>query len=307
MNNLIKITLLTAVISLAACVRHTSAATIYELPLPTVPDTLRNPEDRAAYVALHFWDAMDFTDRTLTHDTAVMEQNFANFASILGIASPENATAAIDRLLQRAATANDITAWQLLSHTGNIYLGEKDSPVYNNDVYILWLRSLITSPCFDEATHERLNDRLSEALRNRPGEQAPDFTLILPNGEHRQLHSLLTASHNILIFYDHNCTECQTILRELSGKRELENIRFIAINTATEIATAISSQSLALPNFWIAGRPNEDIEIDELYSLPGTPTFYVLDNKAIITVKDATLKEIEDLWQWEATKQPEVP
>ncbi|MDE6803247.1 MAG: DUF5106 domain-containing protein [Muribaculaceae bacterium] len=303
MKTFIKITLLAAAISLAGCGRHTSAATIYELPLPVVPDTLRVPEDRAAYVALHFWDAMDFTDRNLTHDTAVIEQNFANFASVLAVAPPEDAAAAIERLLQRTVADADTVAWQLLNHTGNIYLGERDSPVYNENVYILWLRSLIDSPLIGEAGRERLNDRLTETLRNRPGDKAPDFTLVLRNGKRRQLHNLLTPGRNILIFYDHNCVDCQEILGNLSENHELANVRFIAVDTATESSLTISSQTIALPDFWIAGRADENTEPDELYYLPSTPTFYVLDGEGTIELKDATLKEIEALLHWEAGRQ----
>lgn len=33
-----------------------------ELPLPAVPAEMTVPADRAGYILLHFWDAMDFDD-----------------------------------------------------------------------------------------------------------------------------------------------------------------------------------------------------------------------------------------------------
>ncbi len=62
-----------------------------ELPMPDVPDSLQSVEERAAYVVAHYWDAMDFTDRALSLDTAFIEQNFANFAAILPMSPPDEA------------------------------------------------------------------------------------------------------------------------------------------------------------------------------------------------------------------------
>ena len=57
-----------------------------ELPLPAIPDSLTVPERRAAYVAMHFWDAMDWKDHARSLDTAFVEQNFANYLTVLPLA-----------------------------------------------------------------------------------------------------------------------------------------------------------------------------------------------------------------------------
>ena len=49
--------------------------------LPDVPDTLTAPEDRAAYLSLHYWDHFDFADTSLISRPEITEQAFVDFAS----------------------------------------------------------------------------------------------------------------------------------------------------------------------------------------------------------------------------------
>ncbi len=53
-----------------------------ELPLPAVPAEMTVPADRAGYILLHFWDAMDFDDADRSLDRDFMGQNMANFLSV---------------------------------------------------------------------------------------------------------------------------------------------------------------------------------------------------------------------------------
>ena len=52
-------------------------------PLPDVPGTLKAPEVRANYLALHYWDRLDFNDNSLIENRDMMEQGFSNFISIM--------------------------------------------------------------------------------------------------------------------------------------------------------------------------------------------------------------------------------
>ena len=45
-----------------ACAAVTVIAAARDLPLPEVPDSLRDPRQRAEYVIDRYWDAMDWRD-----------------------------------------------------------------------------------------------------------------------------------------------------------------------------------------------------------------------------------------------------
>lgn len=61
-----------------------------------VPVTLTAPEDRAAYLSLHYWDHFDFADTSLISRPEITEQAFVDFLGILPYT--DRAQAAIDTL-----------------------------------------------------------------------------------------------------------------------------------------------------------------------------------------------------------------
>ena len=65
-----------------------------------VPAMLSTPEERAQYVAAHYWDKFDFTDTAAYLDKpAVTEQGMADFLNILRqYVAPSDAAASLDRL-----------------------------------------------------------------------------------------------------------------------------------------------------------------------------------------------------------------
>ena len=53
-----------------------------QLPLPVVPAMLTQPVDRVIYIIDHFWDGLDFADTTMSRDTRLIEQSFADYTSL---------------------------------------------------------------------------------------------------------------------------------------------------------------------------------------------------------------------------------
>ena len=53
-----------------------------QFPFPSVPGTLRTPEDRLQYLGIHYWDRFDFRSQSLLADKDVTEQGFVNFLDL---------------------------------------------------------------------------------------------------------------------------------------------------------------------------------------------------------------------------------
>lgn len=70
--------------SLVSC-SHAQQQKTKEFRLPDVPVTLTAPEDRAAYLSLHYWDHFDFADTSLISRPEITEQAFVDFLGILPI------------------------------------------------------------------------------------------------------------------------------------------------------------------------------------------------------------------------------
>ena len=98
----------------------TDTSVLEELPLPSVPSTLRTAPERAAYVLTHFWDSMDFRDMLHCRNKAFLEQNFVNFVSLFPHASQEACALAVKRLMKAAET--DTVVYALLAEMAEIYL-----------------------------------------------------------------------------------------------------------------------------------------------------------------------------------------
>ena len=124
-----------------------------ELPMPDVPDSLQSVEERAAYVVAHYWDAMDFTDRALSLDTAFIEQNFANFAAILPMSPPDEADRAVAALVSRAGA--DPKAFSLIASTAEKYLDDPNSPMRDEETYIHFLRHISEAPFLSDVERIR--------------------------------------------------------------------------------------------------------------------------------------------------------
>ncbi len=255
--------------------------------LPAVPDTLRSVEERAAYVVEHYWDAMDFTDRRLSLDTAFIEQNFANFISILPVAPEAVADSAVRQLLDRSAVDPDALA--LITATAETYLDHPNSPMRDEETYILFLRNIIASPRLSDDEKLRPRHRLEEALKNRPGTPATDFSILLRDGSTSTLSKLLSrADATLLIFYDPDCEHCKQIIGQIAEVSFPAGVQVLAVD-AEEDRDLWQQTAATLPAGWEVGFATTPILDRELYTLPASPTLYVISSEGTVIMKDANV------------------
>lgn len=279
--------------AVAAAAADTAAMT--ELPLPVVPDSLQTVEARAAYVVSRFWDGMDFGGPQAV-DTAFVEQNFANFISVLPLAPTECAQAAIDALMRRAAARP--AALELLMTTADDYLDDPNSPMRNEEVYILFLKSWVGADYLSDEQRIRPAARLDDAMMNRPGTAAADFDMELRGGGGRtSLSRLVAAARNtLLIFYDPDCHNCHIIMTELAGIPLPEGWQIAAVDSETD-RSRWEATAGALPEQWIVAFPAGATAVSDVYALPATPVFYVIDSRGTVVLKDPSPATVKALLQ----------
>lgn len=176
--------------SLVSC-SHAQQQKTKEFRLPDVPVTLTAPEDRAAYLSLHYWDHFDFADTSLISRPEITEQAFVDFLGILPYT--DRAQAAIDTLFRRAATGQE-----MLYHfigLSDKYLYEPNSPMHDEELHILVLRALLDNPCLSDTDKIRPRYLLEIAMKNRPGDVAADFTVTCRDGRRRQLSGIKAVTN----------------------------------------------------------------------------------------------------------------
>lgn len=260
-----------------------------ELGLPEVPGELREPGERAAYVSLHFWDALDFGRDSRSLDTAFMEQNFANYLTVLAVTPEEGAQKAVARLVGEAGKSDGSKA--LLHYVAEHYLDDPNSPMRSEELYIYFLREWINASESEEGVLERAKHRLGEAMKNRRGERATDFRLVRRDGVESSLLKELGEGETLVMFYDPDCEQCKEIKMELASTPLPAGVKVIAIDVTGDRKRFEATKG-EMPDSWTVGFDLEGIEDDEKYVFRAMPTFYVLDADGTVLLKDPPVETI---------------
>lgn len=259
-----------------------------ELPLPEIPAAIQQPEDRMAFVVEHFWDTLDFNDPARALDTAFMEQNFVNFVSFMEMAPDEGRQRAMTILLSRAKESDNSFAF--LRSIIERYLDDPNSPMRNEEQYIVYLREVLNGDYLGESDRLRVEHRLNDALKNRPGTVATDFKITLRDGTKSTLHEQLkqASKMTIVVFYDPDCEQCHRIIERLANTPAAEGVRILAID-AEEDRDRWNVTKQQLPEEWTVAFADTPILDQELYTLPASPTIYLIAPDLHVKVKDANL------------------
>lgn len=229
-----------------------------DLPLPQVPYELRTPAERADYVGLHFWDAMDFSDKAALNE-AEMAQNVANYLSVFPIMSDDSARSAAAGILWTAAAVSDDAA-SLISNTLEDYLFTKASPMRDERLFTLFLREKLKAGYADSL---RTRWMLEMTSKNLPGMPATDFSFYDRDGRRHKLSDYF-GKPILLFFHDPDCDICHAAAADLSRDFVLANrisqgrAQIIAIYPG-DLASWQSTIS-TFPSLWLDGCANNSLD-----------------------------------------------
>jgi len=255
-----------------------------------------SPAERADYVLTHFWDAVDFSDTVQTHNREFVQRNIVDFISFFPDASDSACSQGIDLLLSRAHS--DPVTFAIVTEALDGYLGDPNSPLRNEDHYIMYLETLLRRPDLPDDDRVRPRYKLSMARKNRPGSPATDFAYLDRDGNNHTLHTTAPGKPLLLIFYDPECDHCTEILRHVCGSRIIteaaESGRLAVLAIYTEGKRRLWDETKSsLPGRWLVGIDADSIVDRELYDLPAMPVMYLLDANRKVLLKDPTLQAVE--------------
>lgn len=258
---------------------------------PEIPMMITDPQQRASYYAGHYWDGYSSTDTAFIR-SGDTEQLFADFINALQYVSPEESAVALKHMmLHMEADSMAYARFCLLSEK---YLYDPNSPMRNEDYYIPVLEQMIASHRLTEVEKIRPADRLKQALKNRAGMKAPDFSYVTPKGETGRM-SGIKADYTLLFFYDPDCENCrryEQILSEMTAFHEMQEkgiVRVLAVYP-DDNEEEWRLRSSEMPQGWIIGWNKQgDIRNKTLYEIRATPTMYLLDKQKKVILKDASI------------------
>lgn len=293
------ITALLTWLLLTACL-HRNSPTAVNTPkaerqhygMPAVPPSLKEPEERADYVVEHYWERYDFEREHEAEDSTFLEQAFVDYAAVLPLADSTCA----DKSIAKLVNASDNAGYrERIMSLARHYLGHPQSPVRNEMIYTMFLRRYAALPSLAPEQRERALYMSHQLSKNLPGRQAADFAYTTRKGQKGTLHTT-TGRRLLIVFYDPDCDNCHRILAEVMQTGRLDgnpDLRVMAVYAGTD-TEAWSKERMQLPEEWTDAHAPE-IEQKQLYYIPATPAFYLLDEDKKVVLKDATPEQLQEV------------
>lgn len=267
-------------------------------PFPQIPVTLTDSDQRKEYLLKHYWDNFDFTDTALVNNRDVSEQGWVNQLDLL-MAESVHESWVVESLESFCSRMEKVEhAREVFMAMVDNYLYNPNSPYYDEDRYRIYLTRMLKSKFLDEANKSVLKFRLDLITRNMPGSLAEDFVYYLPDGtQHTLRKTPVEGNRLLLVFYDPECGNCQESLHVMAADDKLADAvaagRLTVLAIYTEGNEAVWRKALPeIPQSWIVGNDRQQVKDEAKFDLKAMPSFYLLDGKKKILLKDASYPQV---------------
>ena len=269
--------------------------------LPQIPETMKEPEERAKYLVMHYWDRFDFADRNLILRPEITEQAFVDYINIFGYVPKENIDASLAYTLHKAGT--DTMMYVHFTELFEKYLYDPNSPFRNDEYYLLVLQEVVNSPLLAEENRSRYGFQLDMAMKNRVGQRANDFSYTVASGQSFRLYDL-KSEYTLLMFTNPGCSTCVAVTERLQKSKELNDA--LALNSPGRTMLTIlalspdnnleewSAHLPEIPARWVSAYDKSgEITGKKLYDIKAFPTLYLLDKDKKVILKDTSIEAID--------------
>lgn len=271
--------------------------TIKAFTLPAIPTMLNTPEQRADFLAKHYWDNINFADTNYIHHPEVTEQAWADYCDMLNHVPLETAHEAIKKTIEKAGANKKV--FNYFTDLADKYLYDPNSPMRNEEFYIPVLEAMIASPILNETEKIRPTARWELAQKNRIGTKANDFIYTLASGKQGTLYKI-KSDYTLLFINNPGCQACGQTINELNNAMTIN--RMLSENSLT-ILSIYPDEELDewkrhlkdYPSTWINGYDKKLLIAEkQLYDLKAIPTLYLFDKNKKVLLKDAVVATIEE-------------
>ena len=304
--------LILSIILTVGC-KEKKAEQFQALPFPDVmpPEMLETPQDRAEYMAEHWWDKFADDSRAYPCDSTlvsgvsrdVVEQKFANWVNVLSMVDYPHTAKSVRRLYDKALkcerkdTASNV--FDTFRSLVEKYLYDPNSPMRNEDLYGPYADCLSRCEFIDEGNRKAYAYDAGMCALNRVGTKAADFRFEDKNGKVRRLYDI-KADFIVLFFSNPGCVACKEIINALKGTPQIDSMisagRIAVLNIyIDEDLEAWRSYMPIYPETWYNGfDPDFVIRGDVLYNVRAIPSLYLLDKDKNVMMKDAVTERVID-------------
>lgn len=296
----------TAVALAAGCANNRKAEQFAALPFPAIvpPAMIEDPQDRAEYMAMRWFDQITDPSRTYPCDTLLVsgvkigevEQNFANWTNVLDMVGIDYARKSVSHLYDRvAACERKDTSSNLFETFTDLmikYLYDANSPLRNEDYYSAYSERLSKSELVEPVMREKYARETALSALNRIGTKAADFRFTDKRGKSYSLYGI-KSDYVLLFFSNPGCHACKEIIDVLNNDPKIsslinEGVMKVLNIYIDEDLEAWRSYMPIYPEKWYNGfDPDLVIRGESLYNVRAIPSLYLLDKDKTVLMKDA--------------------
>jgi thioredoxin-related protein len=293
------ISAISALISISFCHARQLDSLLLNM-MPDIPKEITEPSQRATYLVMHYWDKYDFGDTSFLMTNNLLERSFVDYVDLLSFVSGDAMDKSVCSLMKKAEERQE--TFLFISKLSEQYLYNPDSPVYDEEKLILFLRQELKSSALNEADKIRPQILFESVMKNRTGQTANDFTYTLTDDKTGTLHAL-KADYILLYFNDPECEDCLMLTRKLIVSPIINDfikqgkLKILTVYTNDDVE-AWKKHASAVLNSWIYSRDAEQlINMEGIYDIKRFPTIYLLDKDKKVLLKDTTFEMVENYFR----------
>lgn len=262
-------------------------------PYPIVPDSISTLQGRTDYLLEHFWDFCDFKKAFSSRPR--MAGAFKDYLSFMPHASAKQAHRSVARLLKTLEKQPDDLLF--IARKAEEYIHSDTAEIYSDELYLPFAVAVSSNKRIDKAVREQFEHQARILSGSQVGMPAPSFNYTDRSGAPGVFAADSTAEVTILFFNDPDCMDCTIARSRLHADIRATNfikdgvMRVVAI-TPGEADEAWKQMAESYPAEWTVGAAPD---VDEIYDIPSTPTFYVIDDNNKIALKRIDINTLLNL------------
>ncbi len=249
---------------------------------PSAPESMDGLQERSEYLIEHFWDSMDFKNKS-TVDQNALNDAFSIYSAPMRFADAAKVDASVDRLIS-SISKNPALSLQFAKAAEEALYGPR-AYYWNDEIFIRFIDNVLSNKSIKKERklrYERIKTQLSNTLQ---GSVPPEFDYVTPAGKTAHYHP--NGVITVIEFGDPDCDDCRhaklkmdTDIRfsTLVDKGKV-NVLFIYADPEEGWEEKLSGY----PQKWHVGASDE---VADLYDLRDTPSIYVIDKEGHVAAKN---------------------
>lgn len=267
-------------------------APLFEYPI--APEDLPDLQSKSDYLMLHFWDKMNFDNKS-TVDQNALNDAFLVYTTAIPYASRDVALSSINSLIKKLNT-NPTLLIQFTKAAEEMLYGPR-AVIWSDEIYFPFLKAITDNKNVSKARKSRYEMQLKTLGNNMIGKKFPTSRLTLRNGQQKDYRP--EKEYTLIEFGNPDCDNCRFAKTKISMAYDLEElveegkleILFIVADAVPEEQSQLLEQFNTYPAYWT---PAICYGGDDIYDIRATPSFYILNQKGEIVAKNLEVSNAID-------------